>query len=217
MPDSSFASRFAPFEALATLLLPHAADGDDGAHDLAHIVRVFHNALRIHAKEGGDAELLASAVLLHDCVAVEKNSPHRKQASRLAAEKATEVLLSLGWEKARVEAAAHAILTHSFSANIPPETLEAKILQDADRLDSLGAMGVARTFYIAGRMGSALYDAADPLAKHRDLDDKAFCLDHFPAKLLKLADGFQTETGRTLAAERHRRLEEFRDLFLDEI
>lgn len=217
MPDSLFASRFAPFEALATLLLHHATTSDDGAHDLAHILRVFRNAMRIQAKEGGDAELLAAAVLLHDCVAVEKNSPHRKQASRLAAEKAHEVLLSLGWATAQVEAVAHAILTHSFSANIAPETLEAKILQDADRLDSLGALGVARTFYTAGRMGSALYDAADPVAEHRELDDKAFCLDHFPAKLLKLADGFQTDKGRQLAAERHRRLIEFHDLFLDEI
>jgi uncharacterized protein len=216
MPHDLLA-RFAPFEALAADLIEVATAGDDGAHDLSHIVRVFRNAMRIQAEEGGDAEVLAAAVLLHDCVAVEKNAPNRKQASRLAADKASEILRSRGWGVERVEAIAHAILSHSFSANITPGTLEAKILQDADRLDSLGAVGVARTFYTAGRMGSALYDTADPVGEKRTLDDNAFCLDHFETKLLHLASGFKTKTGARLASERHRRLKEFRDMFLDEI
>ena len=123
-------------------LLEHATEGDDGSHDLAHIHRVFKNALKIQAGEGGDAEILAAAVLLHDCVAVEKSSPLRSQASRLAAEKASGILAGLGWPEAKIAAVAHAILTHSFSANIPPETLEAKMLQDADRLDAIGMVGV---------------------------------------------------------------------------
>ena len=112
---------------------------------------------------------------------------------------------------------AHAIEAHSFSANIPPLTLEAKIVQDADRLDSLGMLGVARTFYIAGRMGSGLYHPGDPGAEHRPLDDRRYAIDHFPAKLLKLSDGFQTETGAKLAKERHERLSLFLSLFRDEI
>ena len=208
---------FAPHEALAETLIPHAAEGDDGSHDLAHIHRVFRNAMRIHAKEGGNGAVLAASVLLHDCVAVEKNSPLRSQASRLAAEKAAQVLADLGWESADIEAVAHAILTHSFSANIAPETLEAKILQDADRLDAIGMVGAARCFYIAGRLGSALYDPADPLAKNRPLDDRRFAIDHFENKLFKLADGFQTETGRQIAVERHERLQQVLDMFLDEI
>jgi uncharacterized protein len=211
------AQAFAPFEALAASLLPHAADTNDGSHDLAHILRVFRNALRIHASEGGDGEVLAAAVLLHDCVAVEKNSPLRAQASRLAAEKASTVLAELGWQPDRIASVAHAILTHSFSANIPPETIEAKVLQDADRLDAIGMVGAARCFYVAGRLNSGLYDPADPRADHRPLDDKAWSLDHFPAKLFKLADGFQTETGAKLARERHSRLVQFYDLFLEEI
>jgi uncharacterized protein len=210
-------SRFAPYAALANKLLPHAVASDDGAHDIAHIGRVFANAMRIHAEEGGDGELLAAAVLLHDCVSVEKNSPLRSQASRLAAEKASGLLAALGWGEARIAACAHAIAAHSFSAAIEPETLEARILQDADRLDAIGMVGVARLFYIGGRMGSQLYEAADPRAEHRPLDDKTFALDHFPAKLFTLAEGFKTETGRQMAAERHRRLHLFRDLFLEEI
>ncbi|WP_421362710.1 HD domain-containing protein [Agrobacterium rosae] len=211
------AQAFAPYEQLAETLIPHAAEGDDGSHDLAHIHRVFRNALRIHAQEGGNGTVLAASVLLHDCVAVEKNSPLRAQASRLAAEKASGILRELGWDGADIEAVAHAILTHSFSANIAPQTLEAKILQDADRLDAIGMVGAARCFYIAGRMGSALYDPADPLAKNRPLDDRRFAIDHFENKLFKLADGFQTETGRQIAKERHERLQQVLDLFLDEI
>ncbi len=208
---------FAPFEALAETLIPHAAQGDDGSHDLAHIHRVFRNAMRIHAQEGGSGPVLVASVLLHDCVSVEKNSPLRSQASRLAAEKARGILSDLGWSAADVDAVAHAILTHSFSANLVPETLEAKILQDADRLDAIGMVGAARCFYIAGRMGSALYDPVDPLAKNRPLDDRRFAIDHFENKLFKLADGFQTKAGRQLAIERHQRLKQVLDMFLDEI
>lgn len=211
------AESFAPFEALAEILMPHAAQGDDGSHDIAHIHRVFRNAMRIHAQEGGDGRVLVASVLLHDCVSVEKNSPLRSQASRLAAEKARGIVSDLEWSAPDIEAVAHAILTHSFSANLAPETLEAKILQDADRLDAIGMVGAARCFYIAGRMGSALYDPVDPLANQRPLDDRRFAIDHFENKLFKLANGFQTEAGRQLAKERHERLQQILDMFLDEI
>ena len=211
------AQSFAPHDAMAADLLPHAADTTDGSHDLAHILRVFRNAMRIHAVEGGDGGVIAASALLHDCVAVEKNSPLRPQASRLAAGKAAGILRGLAWPGGRIAAVAHAILAHSFSANIPPETLEAKILQDADRLDAIGMVGAARCFYVAGRLNSALYDPADPRAENRPVDDRAYSIDHFPAKLFRLADGFQTAAGAALARERHRRLEEFYHLFLEEI
>lgn len=208
---------FAPYQALAADLLPHAADTTDGSHDLAHILRVFRNALRIHAGEGGDGEVLAAAVLLHDCVAVEKDSPLRSEASRLASEKAAAILRHLGWPEAKVVAVAHAVLAHSFSANIPPETREARILQDADRLDAIGMVGAARCFYVAGRLNSQLYDPADPRAEHRAADDRTYSLDHFPAKLFRLAEGFQTAAGARFARERHDRLRQFYDLFIEEI
>jgi uncharacterized protein len=209
---------FAPLQLLAAQLLPHALEpSEDGAHDLSHLQRVWHNVRTLHAEEGGDLEVLLAAVLLHDCVAVEKNSPLRSQASRLAAEKASIMLADMAWPGAKISSVAHAIEAHSFSANIAPTTLEAKIMQDADRLDSLGMLGVARTFYIAGRMGSALYDPEDPEAKDREYDDKRFCLDHFQTKLLHLADGFQTTTGQRLAQTRHERLKGFMDLFKEEI
>ncbi|MBS4076923.1 HD domain-containing protein [Pseudomonas rustica] len=209
---------FAPLISLAAGLLPHALEiSDDGAHDLAHLQRVWHNVRTLHEAEGGDLEVLLAAVLLHDCVAVEKNSPLRSQASRQAAEKASSVLAEQNWPSDKIASVGHAIEAHSFSANITPLTLEAKIVQDADRLDSLGMLGVARTFYIAGRMGSALYDPQDPQAKHRDYDDKRFCLDHFQTKLLHLADGFQTVAGQRLAQIRHERLKGFMEQLMEEI
>ncbi|MBZ3693005.1 HD domain-containing protein [Phyllobacterium calauticae] len=209
---------FAPFEALAEHLLPHAIDGmSDGSHDLSHLLRVWKNATAIHNEEGGDSEILAAATILHDCVAVEKNSPHRAQASRLAAEKASKLLANIGWQSPRVAATAHAIEAHSFSANIPPRTLEAKILQDADRLDAIGMVGAARCFYIAGRMGSGLYDPWDPMATDRNLDDKSFAIDHFEVKLFKLSAGFNTVRGAQIAKVRQERLRRFLGEFLDEI
>lgn len=209
--------QFEPHEALAGELLPHVEAGSDGSHDLAHVARVFRNAMRINTMEHGDATILAASALLHDCVSVEKNSPLRPQASQLAAGKADGILLTLGWSETDRAAVRHAIHAHSFSANIEPQTLEARILQDADRLDAIGAVGAARCFYTAGRMGSALYDPADPLAASRTPDDRAFAIDHFQIKLLKLAEGFKTETGQAMAKERHRRLEAIYEQFLDEI
>ncbi len=213
----SLSAAFAPFETLAAQLLPHAFADDDGSHDAAHLIRVWKNALKIQAQEGGDLRILAAAVLLHDCVAVEKNSPERAQASRLAAEKAFELLDELGWRTPDMAAVGHAILTHSFSADLPPQSLEARILQDADRLDAIGMIGAARCFYIAGRMGSGLYDPLDPLAENRELDDKAYAIDHFEVKLFRLTDGFKTAAGHRLALERQERLRHVLAMILDEI
>ncbi|KAB0264466.1 HD domain-containing protein [Microvirga brassicacearum] len=203
-------SAFAPYESLAERLLPHGIGADgDGSHDVSHLLRVWRNASRLHAEEGGDDEILFAAAMLHDCVAVEKNSSFRPQASRLSAEKATRCLRGLGWSESRVAATTHAIEAHSFSAGIQPMTVEAKILQDADRLDAIGMIGVARCFYVAGRLGTALYDPADPDASQRPYDDERYAVDHFQTKLLKLASGFQTVSGARLAQERHERLRRF--------
>jgi uncharacterized protein len=96
----------------------------------------------------------------------------------------------------------HAIEAHSFSANIEPQTVEAMILQDADRLDALGAVGIARVFYVGGRIGRALYHGDDILADNRALDDLNYSLDHFQTKILKLPESMKTAPGRRIAGER---------------
>ncbi|HEY0184172.1 MAG TPA: HD domain-containing protein [Rhodopila sp.] len=191
---------------------------NDGSHDRSHLLRVWRNAARIAEQEPDcDRTILTAAVLLHDCVAVEKNSPLRSQASRLAAAEARQILGRLGWNDGRIGQVTHAIEAHSFSAGIPPETTEARVLQDADRLDAIGAIGIARCFYVAGRMGSALYDPADPPAAHRELDDRRFALDHFDTKLFRIAESFQTKRGRVLADARNRVMQDFVRTLVEEI
>jgi uncharacterized protein len=211
------ATFFAPYGQLAFRLLPMNHSDGDGAHDISHLERVWRNAKAIQTEEGGELELLAASVLLHDCVQVPKNSPKRGRASRLAAEKARAVLETLQWEKPRIEVVAGAIESHSYSAGIAPTSLEGRILQDADRLDAIGLTGIARCFYTAGRMGSGLYDSSDPRGAERPLDDRRFALDHFPKKLLKLVDGFKTQSGQRLARDRQRNLQYFYEGMLAEI
>ncbi len=210
---------FAPHQALADRLLgAFDANGTDGSHDLSHIVRVWRNVVRIARTEPGcDTELLLAATILHDCVPVEKSSPLRSQASRLSATKAREIVAPLGWTPARVDALAHAIETHSYSAGLTPETREAMVVQDADRLDSIGAVGIARCFHIGGRMGGGLYHPADPRAVARDYDDRNYALDHFPVKLFKVADGFLTPEGQRLAAARAKLMRDYVEAFLGEV
>lgn len=109
----------------------------------------------------------------------------------------------------KIEAVCHAIAAHSFSAQIAPLTTEAKIVQDADRLEALGAIGLARVFAVSGALGLALFDGEDPFAQHRPLDDKRYALDHFQTKLLKLPQTMQTARGKQLAQHNAQFLVEF--------
>ena len=209
---------FFPYQSLATNLLEFLPeDCADGSHDLSHVHRVWINAKMIQSVEGGDLETLLAASILHDCVAVEKSSPLRAQASTLSSTKASAILADLGWSEPMIAAVVHAIKCHSFSAGLEPTTIEAKILQDSDRLDAIGMVGVARCFYTAGRMGSALYDFTNPTAFGREYEDKRFTIEHFHTKLLKLASGFQTHEGARIAAKRHQSLELFLRVFMDEV
>jgi uncharacterized protein len=210
---------FAPWQDLADHLLgAFDANGTDGSHDLSHIVRVWRNVIRIARREPEcDTELLLAATILHDCVPVEKSSPDRPIAARLSAARAREIVAPLGWSAPRVDNLVHAIETHSFSGGLRPETLEAKILQDADRLDAIGAIGIARCFHVGGRMGGALYHPGDPGAEARPLDDRAYALDHFPAKLFRVAEGFQTAEGQRLASGRAALMRNFVAAFRAEV
>jgi uncharacterized protein len=210
---------FAPYQELADFLLnTYDPTMAGGAHDLSHIVRVWRNAARIARTEPEcDTELLLAAAILHDCVVVEKNAPERPLASRLSAARACDVVAPLGWAPVRVAGLAHVIEAHSFSANLMPRTLEAMVFQDADQLDAIGAIGIARCFHVGGRMGGALYHLYDPDAESRPLDDRAYALDHFAAKLFKVTDGFLTAEGRRLAAARTKRMRDFVTALREEI
>jgi uncharacterized protein len=194
-----------------------SAIADDGAHDLQHLHRVWHSAQALlqHYPQA-DALVVLAACYLHDLVNLPKNHPERQLASRQAAALAGVRLTEAGFPPDRLAAVVHAIEAHSFSAGIAPQTLEARIVQDADRLDALGAIGLARLFYTAGRMGSALAHSDDPGAAQRSADDRAYALDHIECKLATLPATMQTEAGRALANERMEWLRDFRARFIGE-
>lgn len=190
----------------------------DAAHDIAHLRRVWGNCQKIARAEGGaDMQVLMAGAYLHDLVNLPKDAPNRREASRLSAEAAVAWLRDTSFPKDKLDAVAHAIAAHSFSAGIAPETHEARILQDADRLEALGAIGLARMFAVSGLMGGQLYDPEDPLAQHRPLDDKAYALDHLEVKLFPLVETMQTATGREIAEERADWVAAFRSRLLREI
>jgi uncharacterized protein len=198
--------------------LARAAAGDaDGAHDINHLHRVWGNARRLLADHTeADALVVLAACYLHDLVNLPKNHPERHLASRQAAQLATTQLAALDFPVALLPGVAHAIETHSFSAGLSPETIEAAIVQDADRLDALGAVGLARLFYTAGRMASALAHPDDPLALQRDPDDRAYALDHVAVKLAHLPASMRTAAGRKLGQARLDWLLAFRATFVAE-
>ena len=154
------------------------------------------------AEEGARVDVVLPAAWLHDCVHVAKDSPQRAHASRLAADHALRFLESAGYPAAALPAIRHAIEAHSFSAGIAPETLEAKVVQDADRLDALGAIGLARCIAVGAALGRPVYEPNDPFCRERVPDDRGASVDHFYTKLLKLAGTMQTAAGRREAERR---------------
>jgi uncharacterized protein len=201
------------FEAFLT----RTAGPGDAAHDPPHLRRVVANARRLAAAEGARLEIVLPAAWLHDCVIVPKDSPQRAAASTLAAEAAIGFLAESGYPVGLLPAIAHAIAAHSFSAGISPETIEAKVVQDADRLDALGAVGLARCLMLGGETGRPLYHAAEPFPTTRPPDDRAYTIDHFYTKLLSLAGTMQTASARAEAERRTAFLRAFLDQLATEI
>jgi len=175
---------------------------EDPAHDWPHVKRVMGNARLICQTEQAQEELVLAAVLCHDLVNLPKNHPDRSQASTLAAQEAKNHLLNSGFLPSEIDIIQKAIVEHSFSKGLKPSILEAAIVQDADRLDALGAIGILRCASVNTQMKSSFYDLDDPMAKVRELNDKKFMLDHYFVKLFKLPELMNTSSGRLIAEER---------------
>ena len=193
----------------------------DGSHDLGHFQRVWRTADQINREEGQTADplVLLAAAYFHDLVSLPKNHPERKEASKLSAERAVE-LIAAEWKDfpgEKLPGVRHAIHAHSFSAKVPAESPEAKILQDADRMEAVGAIGLARVFYTAGQLGQQMFNANDPMAEKRMPDDQRYALDHFQLKLLRLPALMNTATGRRMAEEGAAYLNGFLQRIMSEI
>jgi len=185
----------------------------DAGHDISHVRRVVRNVAWLTSEESADALVTLPAAWLHDCVAVAKDSPLRSKGSQLAAEAAVVFLRSIDYPEHQLEGVYHAIEAHSFSAAIPARTLEAKIVQDGDRLDSLGAIGIARCLLVGGKLNRPLFHLDDPFCAAREPDDRSYTIDHFYNKLFNLPAMMQTAAGK---AEAERRAAVMRD-YLDEL
>ena len=181
----------------------------DPGHDVHHALRVALEAVRIGREEGAAPRSCVAAALLHDIVPVPKDSPDRPRASALCAAEATRMLAARGWPAADADLVAGAIRDHSFSRGAVPESALGRALQDADRLDALGALGVMRTVSTGVLMGADYFDPDDPWARRRALDDRAHSVDHFYVKLLRLPATMRTASGRREAERRAAWMEGF--------
>jgi uncharacterized protein len=189
----------------------------DPAHDLAHVKRVVKAAKALAIEEGANLEIVLPAAWLHDIVNLPKNHPDRKLASRMAAEVALTFLASVNYPSKYFPEIAHAIHAHSFSGGVTPETLEAKIVQDADRLDGLGAIGLARLFSISTQLNRPFYNEVDPFAKTRALNDQENAIDHIHIKLKKVAELMNTNSAKAEAQKRFAFIENYLEQLKTEI
>ncbi|HHE0472205.1 TPA: HD domain-containing protein [Vibrio parahaemolyticus] len=189
----------------------------DAAHDKEHVKRVVKTAKQLCDEENADIAIVLPAAYLHDCFTYPKDHPNRKQSSAIAAKKAIAYLESIQYPQHYHDAIAHAIEAHSFSANIRPNTLEAQIVQDADRLDALGAIGVTRCIQVSTHFNAQLYNDDDMFAKERELNDKQFTVDHFQTKLFKIVDTMNTESAKLEANKRKAFMQTYLKQLHDEV
>jgi uncharacterized protein len=189
---------------------------DASGHDWWHIDRVRNLALYIARCEGADPYLAELAALLHDIA----DWKFHQGDEHLGPRRAAEWLESLGVDRTTIDLVAEIVAHVSFKGagvSTPMHTLEGACVQDADRLDALGAIGIARTFAYGGHAGQAMHNPELAPATHATFDDykKAggTTINHFYEKLLLLKDRMQTATGRQLAAERHAFMQHFLDRF----
>ncbi len=196
--------------------------GHDTAHDVLHLQRVRSNACWLvnEERERGasiDTIVVEAACWLHDLVQLPKGTGPAGESARQSADAARAFLSALEVNTTMIGAIAHAVAAHSYSGNIRPTSIEAAIVQDADRLDALGAIGIARLWVTGVSLGGGLYHPDDPGGVNRQLDDRAYGLDHIERKLLKLPGTMNTNSGRAEAARRAQFVERYRDEFLREL
>ena len=152
---------------------------NDPSHDFEHIMRVYNNAEKICKTESVNKKLVLISVLLHDIVKKSHSKKSSKSSADLSAEKSLDILRKLNIPKLEIDIITEAIRNHSFTKKKISKTIEGRILQDADRLDAIGAIGIARAFCVSGVKNRPLYNPNNPFAKKRILNDKKWALDHF--------------------------------------
>jgi uncharacterized protein len=188
----------------------------DPGHDLAHCLRVALWTIRLSEEDVEPGDAIAAA-LCHDIVNAPKNSPARTEASTMSAGVARDILREFSFHEESVTAICDAIRDHSYSRGATPATALGRALQDADRLDALGAIGIFRTISVGVQMGARFFDPDDPWATARPMDDHAYTIDHFFLKLLKLPSTMCTPDGKIEGARRVRIMQDLLNALSTEI
>jgi uncharacterized protein len=211
--DAATAHALSLIETLFARAADHARD-ENGCHDLDHSRRVFTLAMFIGSRMAARRDILAAAAILHDIGRpFETASRGAVCHAALGSEMAKPILADLGLAAGDIDAVCHAIATHRYRGDARPESLEAKILFDADKLDSIGATGIGRAFLFAGQVGARLHNPeCDPTTTASySREDTAWR--EFMVKLRLVKDRMLTPVGQELALDRHR----FMELFFDRL
>ena len=203
-------------QALIDKIKPYYEAQDPG-HDWAHILRVTKTAEELAKSEKADLSVVLPAAFLHDIVNVPKDHPERTRASTLAADKAIKLLSEVHYDETKFEKIHQAIVEHSWSKGLKPSSIESACVQDADRLDAIGAIGVLRCTAVNVQMKSHFYDPNDPFSENRELNDKSYMIDHYFVKLLKIADSLQTKAAKVEGQRRTEFMRHFLDQLKNEI
>ena len=191
---------------------------DSTGHDWWHIQRVYNNAMLINKKENADEFIVTIIAFMHDLY------DHKFYDGNIE-EKLEETLKELQIynyiSRKDIENIIYSCANLGFSANIAERkelSIEGKIAQDADRLDAIGAIGIARTFAYGGKKGNPIYDSNNELVNEEEYKQKGSrtSISHFHDKLLKIKDLMNTDTAKIIAQERHKYLDDFLQEFFDE-
>ncbi|MEO7094353.1 MAG: HD domain-containing protein [Polyangiales bacterium] len=181
----------------------------DPAHDYLHVLRVEKTARELAAHEGAELDVVVAAALCHELFNYPKDHPESARSGEVCADHARALLGDLSYPDTIIAHVAEAIRVHAFSAGLPAETIEAKVLQDADRLDAIGAIGIARFFATSASMKRPFYATVDPFCRQRPPDDKQYALDHYYKKLARIPDRLNTAHAKGLAVPRMAAMNEF--------
>ena len=185
------------------------------SHDWSHVERVYNLALKITRIEKADLFIVQLATLLHDIGRKQEMQNPELDHAQISTKLAEQILKKYQIEKGIIEQVLHCISSHRFRNNRKPETTEAKILFDADKLDCIGAIGIARAYAWAGKQGIKLYSDKNYLGTGYEKEHSP--VTEFLYKLSKVKDQMQTETGKQLAEERHKFTSEYFDRLKQEI
>ena len=184
-------------------------------HSKSHVERVYNLALRIAKEENADLDVVKAAALLHDVARALEDEGKIDDHAVEGAKMARKILEEVNFPEEKIDKIIHCIEVHRFRKNVKAECLEAKILQDADRLDIIGAIGIARVFARGGWENMPIHDPSIPPKKKYD-GRSLTSVNHIYEKILKVKDTFNTAAAKKIAEERHKFVEDFLERFLKE-